>query len=287
MIIIPPRRSSYQNELLGSRFARVGLMAGLVAGVIGLVVGLVVPLMVLTQNGHSSGPIGIPIVLIIVVFATVPFIIVFRRLLLPMLRQNALLKTGQPAQATIVEVSDTHVRFNHQPQLKFKLEVRAGSGVPWQAETKTIVPWRNRHAFVPGMVLDVVYNAADPNEVAVVGIAEAQKTAASRAQAAPSPSNDALQARIREIDDYNQRVALHGEPAQAKIVKATPLGAMVNGNNPLMEFLLEVKPIGGEKFLAQASGVISEQSVDKYQPGCDIWVKMDPADKTRVALYRS
>ena len=48
-----------------------------------------------------------------------------------------------------------------------------------------------------------------------------------------------------------------------------------------------VKPIGGDKFLAQASGVISESSVDKYQPGADIWVKMDPSDKTRVALYRS
>jgi hypothetical protein len=39
--------------------------------------------------------------------------------------------------------------------------------------------------------------------------------------------------------------------------------------------------------MAEATGVIAEASVPRYQPGETITVKFDPKDLTRVALFHS
>ena len=54
-----------------------------------------------------------------------------------------------------------------------------------------------------------------------------------------------------------------------------------------MQFVLEVQPPGGEPFQAQATGVIFEDSVPKFQPGNTIYVKYDLNDINKVSIYRS
>ena len=88
-------------------------------------------------------------------------------------------------------------------------------------------------------------------------------------------------------DQKTAEIRAIGKPAKAKIITAMPLGINVNGNNPAMTFVLEVHPEGEAAFQAQTTGVIGEASVPKYQPGMEVYVKYDPADKSRVSLDHS
>ncbi|MBC7230669.1 MAG: hypothetical protein H5T74_09810 [Actinobacteria bacterium] len=92
---------------------------------------------------------------------------------------------------------------------------------------------------------------------------------------------------LTEQDKRGQEIRATGKPAKAKILNAMSLGINVNGNNPAMTFLLEVQPEGEPPFRGQATGVIAEASVPKYQVGKEIFVKYDPGDKSRVALDHS
>ncbi|MDI6830540.1 MAG: hypothetical protein QME88_04310 [Actinomycetota bacterium] len=92
---------------------------------------------------------------------------------------------------------------------------------------------------------------------------------------------------LTEQDKRGQEIRATDKPAKAKILNAMSLGINVNGNNPAMTFLLEVQPEGESPFQGQATGVIAEASVPKYQVGKEIFVKYDPGDKSRVALDHS
>ena len=61
----------------------------------------------------------------------------------------------------------------------------------------------------------------------------------------------------------------------------------MNGPNPAMKFLLEVTPQGGKPFQAEATAIVAQASVPKYQPGKSLYVKYDPKDQTRVAIEHS
>ena len=59
------------------------------------------------------------------------------------------------------------------------------------------------------------------------------------------------------------------------------------GNNPWTEMEIEVLPTDGPSFEAKVKGAISEQSVSKYQPGEEIYVKYVSSDHSRVAIDHS
>ena len=65
------------------------------------------------------------------------------------------------------------------------------------------------------------------------------------------------------------------------------MGVYINGNNPYTEIEVEVLPGDGPAFEAKVKGAISEQSVPKYQPGQEIFVKYDASDKSKVAIDHS
>jgi hypothetical protein len=65
------------------------------------------------------------------------------------------------------------------------------------------------------------------------------------------------------------------------------MGITVNGNNPYVTLSLQVTPTGRDPFMAQAQGVIAEQSVPKFQPGAVIAVRYDPNNVTRVSIEHS
>jgi hypothetical protein len=112
--------------------------------------------------------------------------------------------------------------------------------------------------------------------------------AASTAEStAESERGRQLEEFLKQADAENAEIRKTGQPASAVIVQAMPLGIFVNGNNPAMTFILEVKPEGQPSFQAQVTGVIGEPSVAKFQPGKTVFVKFDPADHTRVSLDHS
>ena len=80
---------------------------------------------------------------------------------------------------------------------------------------------------------------------------------------------------------------LTGKAARAIVKKYTWLGININGNNPYAEIEVEVMPADAPAFSAKVKGAISEQSVSKYQPGEEIFVKYEAYDLTKVAIDHS
>lgn len=74
---------------------------------------------------------------------------------------------GLPAQATILEISDTGTTINNDPVVRMLLEVRTPGGVPFQAEAERLISRLKIPQFQPGAVVQVKYDPAS-GEVAVL-----------------------------------------------------------------------------------------------------------------------
>ncbi len=294
-------------------FKRFNLMGkiGMIGALIGFLIGMAAVIAVSPWFG---------IILTVVSIAFVYFCI--RMFFGSMIRQEALMKSGVQAEATIVEVKETGMTVNEiYPVVKLVLEVRPPEGQPFRVETKELINRFEIPTFQPGAVLPVLYDPKNPKKVAV-GTKESLDSGRGQTQL---PAAGALEPEMmRMVQDFigNQdpekmrtaqdlienldpekmrmtgeflaqeneksaEIRATGKPARAKILVATPLGINVNGNNPAMTFMLEVHPEGEPAFQAQTTGIISEASVPKFQPGGEIFVKYDPNDKTRVSLDHS
>jgi len=89
------------------------------------------------------------------------------RLLRNSSRNRAILATGEPAQAVIVSVMDTGVTVNDCPQARLTLEVRPATRPPFVAETTLLVGRFQTGMVMPGTVVQVRFDPADPSRVAV------------------------------------------------------------------------------------------------------------------------
>jgi hypothetical protein len=250
---------------------KIGMAIGLLGGLAGLAVGIYfAPVM-----GSITGAI------FIIVFGWVYFAF-FRGLG----GSKKILETGLPAQATILEVRDTGVTVNNDPQIKLILQVNPQTGMPYQVEVKLLISRLETYKFQPGMVLPVKYDPNDTSKVAIDFSGGADSSAGTAP--APDPSQvQQLQDMLVKIDNANQQLMQYGEEAKAIVMKYIPMGINVNGNNPAVTLELEVLPTSHEPFKATAKGVIKDTSVPKYQPGCEIYVKFDPNDTSKVTISHS
>ena len=96
-----------------------------------------------------------------------------------------------------------------------------------------------------------------------------------------------VKAEIEQLQKDNDAIRLSGRPARAIIKKYQWLGANVNCNNPYVELELEVLPEHSSSFSGKTRAVISEASKSKYQPGCEIFVKYDFYDNSKVVIDHS
>ena len=78
---------------------------------------------------------------------------------------RGVLQNGIPAQATIVDVGQTGVMLNNQPQILFDLEVQPPGGAPYRAQAKAIIPMVNTPQFQPRAEVPVKIHPADPTQV--------------------------------------------------------------------------------------------------------------------------
>ena len=74
-----------------------------------------------------------------------------------------------------------------------------------------------------------------------------------------------------------------GAPAEALILSIWDTGITVN-NDPVVGFLLEVRPAGRPAYQARTKLLISRLDVPRIQPGAVVSVRIDPRDRERVAL---
>jgi|GEM_PF-240589 len=289
---------------------KIGLIGGLLGGLVGLIAVFIVE----------------PIVGVICIVVFVPVIYFSLRAAFgSMIRQEELMEKGVQAEATILEVRETGVTVNENyPLAKLTLQVRPPQGEPFTVTTRQLINRFDIPSIQPGAVVSVLYDPKNHKKIALGSKGETAGTptqAGTPGQAYPSAAGvldaqtlsllqqhlppEQMQAvtaalagqdpeKTRMVSEFLTRedqktaeIRATGKPAKAKIITAAPLGINVNGNNPAMTFVLEVYPEGEPAFQAQTTGVIAEASVPKYQPGMEVYVKFDPADKSRISLDHS
>jgi hypothetical protein len=197
--------------------------------------------------------------------------------------QNKLLKTGVSARAVIKQVSDTGVTVNNNPQIKLLLEVSPPTGAPYLVETKTIISRLQPGMYQPGMEIAVKVDPNNKDKVAV----DPTGGAGGGGFSGSMMTMQEAEAMLRKINDESTKLMAYGESSRAIVTGYQWLGVYVNGNNPFVSLDLEVLPETRSSFKAKAKGVISEQSVPKFQPGEEIYVKFDPNDISKVTIEHS
>lgn len=73
----------------------------------------------------------------------------------------------------------------------------------------------------------------------------------------------------------NRRLLTSGRPASAKILAITDTGTTIN-QNPVIRFLLEVRPSDRPGFQAVTEKLVSRLQVPRFQPGSTVQVRYDP-----------
>lgn len=236
---------------------------GLVIGLLGAMAGIISAMVVAPLIGT------VVLVIMCAVFGLIWFIF-----LGPLFRNAKILKTGLPAQATILRIWDTGVTINDNPQLGLDLELSAEGRPNWTAKSKLVVSRLEVHQYKAGMTLHARFNPENPQEVAV-----------SADYASPPPaSEEELTQKLTEIQAFNQELNTFGDTAQAIVLEFLPMGINVNGNNPAATLKVKVLPENDEPFNAELSGVFGQEGLHKYQPGKEITVKYDKWNKDRVTV---
>jgi hypothetical protein len=253
-----------------------GAWIGIIGGIIGLVVGIGAVVATGGQQGIYTG-LGM-----LVLFGGM-FYLFYRIFFKPMINASRLQKHGLPGTARIVEVRDTGVTINNNPQVKLILEVKNSFGQRYTAETRALVSRINPGAYVPGMEVPVKIDPKNEMNV-VLDFSGVQQGAATGMTAI---NQEQIKAELEQIQKENEALLVTGRPARAIIKKNTFLGVNVNGNNPYVELELEILPDNAASFSGKAKGVVAEASVPKYQPGCTVFVKYDLYDNSKVVIEHS
>ena len=254
--------------------------AGIWIGIIGGIVGLLVGVGAVVSTG---GSMGIYMGMGMLALFGGMFYLFYRLFFKPMINASRLQKTGLPGKARILEVKDTGITINNNPQVKLTLEVKNNFGQKYTTQCRVLVSRINPNAYMPGMELPV---KIDPkNEMNVVIDFSGGNQSASTIPAHTNP--DAMKAELEQMQKDNEAILVSGKPAKAIIKKVTLLGVNVNGNNPYVELELEVLPDIMPAFPGKAKGVIAETSLPKYQPGSTVFVKYDLYDNSKVVVEHS
>ncbi len=255
-----------------------GIWIGMIGGLIGLAAAIFA---VITTTGTSGPYISVAM---LAIFGGV-FFLLYKLIFKPIINAKRLMATGLPGKATITSVSDTGVTVNNNPQVKLTLDVKGNLGQRYTTTIRTLVSRINPFVYQPGMEVPV---KIDPkNEMNVIIDTSGGDTSTRVANSFTQPNELIVKAELEQLQKENEAIRASGRAARAIIKKYTWLGVNVNGNNPYVEVDIEVLPENSSSFSGKAKGVISEASVSKYQPGCEIYVKYDLYDNGKISLDHS
>ena len=246
-------------------------------GIIGLLAGVIA---VIATAGSMGIYIGVGM---LVIFGGM-FYLFYRLFFKALINASRLQKTGLPGTARIIEVKDTGITINNNPQVKLIVEVRNNFGQKYKTECRVLVSRINPNAYSSGMEVPVKIDPKNEMNV-VIDLSRSESMNAG----IPTAGADMLllKADLEQIQKDNAAILVSGKPARAIIKKTTLLGVNVNGNNPFVELELEVLPENYPSFPGKAKGVIAEASLSKYQPGCTVFVKYDLYDNGKVVVEHS
>ncbi|MFZ1786158.1 MAG: hypothetical protein WAU23_13215 [Ferruginibacter sp.] len=258
----------------------VGAWIGIAGGIIGILVAII---SVVVTGGQEGIYIGAGIL----VFGGGMFYLFYKLLFAPMILASRLKKTGIAGKAVIREVRDTGVTINNSPQVKLVLEVKNSFGQKYTTTVRTLVSRLQPDMFQTGMTIPVLIDPKNENIVVIDFSGEVKSQPSRYSNTISSADENKLKDELTKNQQEGDMIRISGRSARAIVKKYTWLGIYVNGNNPYAEMEIEVMPDDKPAFAAKVKGAIKEESVSKYQPGEEIFVKYDLYDVTKVAIDHS
>jgi hypothetical protein len=90
-----------------------------------------------------------------------------RPLMQNMQQQNRILQSGVLATATVLQLAETGMMVNYQPQVRILLQVNPPNGAPYQAEVTRVISHVQIPRVQPGAVVPVKIDPGDPTKVAL------------------------------------------------------------------------------------------------------------------------
>lgn len=224
------------------------------------------------------------------IFLVVFIFIIYPMIVKPVLLENRLKKAGKKATAKIIKIQDTGTTINDNPQVKLTVEVTPEYGTPFTTVFKQVISRLEVHLFKPGVLLNVLVDPKDQKKIILDTSGESKAGGdVNTVPVGPWTGIDKaeVERRLKDIDEKSKKILADGISARAIVKKYTFLGVYVNGENPLAELELEVLPDDKPAFSVTTQGVIAATSVDKYQPGEEIFIKYDSYNFKKVALDHS
>jgi hypothetical protein len=109
--------------------------------------------------------IGVILVLVVFVLAGIMIMTGSKR----EARDARIEKHGVGAPAQILSIVDTGSRYNNNPEVILKLEVRPEKGTPFPAEVRTVVSMVDLPGYQPGVMLRVKYDPDNTANVVILG----------------------------------------------------------------------------------------------------------------------
>lgn len=223
-------------------------------------------------------------------------------------KRKQLLETGKKANGKIVEMWDTSVTINNQPQIGMVIEVTPDFEPKFKAEVKQVISRLQTSYYQVGTTCIVKYNPNDKKTVAIESIGgtlggedkfdqefnslieQYKKTANQQFQGSsffPGMTQQQIEEAVVANDKEVKRIMQVGIECKAIIKSSDFTEVFVNPGDPVYSFVLEVLPDDTPAYEAKCMGVILNPSVPKFQPGKQIYIKYDPEDKNKITLSHS
>jgi hypothetical protein len=256
----------------------IGLSVGILGGLIGMAVAI------------AAAPI--PGIIFSLVFILV-FGLTFGRIYFRGVKAKKLLRTGTRANGRILEIYDTGVTVNNQPQIGIKIEVTPMAGPPFTAEIKLIISRLQTSYYQPGVNCVVRYDPNDKESVAIESLGDSfggQNNTFASADISPyfpGKTKEQIEQTVKGIADEEKRIRTAGIECKAVIKTSDWTNIYMDGKNEFRFFELVVMPDNMPAYDAKCYGLIMQSSLSKFSAGKKVWVKYDPADKTKVILSHS
>jgi hypothetical protein len=79
-----------------------------------------------------------------------------------------------------------------------------------------------------------------------------------------------------------RRIWEGGTRGTAKVIQISTRGGL--NDNPGVDFVLDVTPDGQPTYCTSTWAIVSLLAIPRIQPGCEIEVRIDPRDPSKVAI---
>lgn len=135
-------------------------LIGILGGVAGVIIGIIA---VLRAGGNNSIYIAIAMV---IVFGGMGYFL-YKFLWQPKFNTRRLQSEGIPGKAKILEVHETNITVNQNPQVKLVMEIKNSDGEVYTTSCKTIVSRLRTIAFQPGKEVNIKIDPKDEKNVIV------------------------------------------------------------------------------------------------------------------------